>query len=57
MKRLFKIKVSGSYQYFDSKMAAKAVRDLDLHSESHVSRGPDHIGKHGVFSKKRHNKA
>lgn len=54
MKRLFKVVTKNGTMYFEDKVLAKKYRDT--YPYSHVSRGPDHIGKHGVFSKQRQNK-
>lgn len=56
MKRLFCVKDSkgknavhmANQQYFDNKQVAKAFRD-SLEGSHHVSRGPDHIGKHSGY--------
>lgn len=46
MKRLFKVVIKeGMVVYFETKVAAKVFRDEQ--GECHVSRGPDHMGKHG----------
>ena len=60
MKRLFKVVDSKGRMlggatdtnYFESKQEAKAVRDrINAAGENfHVSRGPDHMGKHSGFS-------
>lgn len=50
------MKNDGKVDYFESKMDAKAYRNQFAGEGAYVSRGPDHIGKHGVFSHKRANK-
>ncbi len=48
MKKLFKV----GKEFFDNKMKAKAERG----ENGTISRGPDHIGKHGNRNPKRLNK-
>ena len=66
MKRLFILKdlkgkpyVVGKFiAYFPSKIKAKEMRDL-LNEQSctyHISRGPDHMSRHGNIHKLRSNK-
>lgn len=69
MKRLFMLRLNRDNSpvlngtepaYFSNKMEAKKVRDElnsdSLNPEVHVSRGPDHMGKHGHPSKQRENR-